>query len=105
MIVKDAWRRWLPGGAELVGLGFVSQIGLQPLWSMRRQLFIQEHPECGHDYFVAYSCKGRGVWPRVHHAMHGGDGGAPWRNRFHPPVGLQPERAYSLPRLCGRRGV
>jgi hypothetical protein len=150
MIVKDGWRRWLPGGPELVGLGFVSQIGLPPGWSMRRQLSIQEylahpmvgsvrgeagagakpklynprHPErtllyqtiaehfetwfelasagqfdgqgdhhtpkpyvrqafrkylecgifahgfarawcddCGHDYFVAYSCKGRGVCP------------------------------------------
>ncbi len=31
MIVKDAWRRWLlPGGAELVGRRYVSQIGLQP---------------------------------------------------------------------------
>ena len=35
--------RRLPGGAELVGLGFVSQIGLQPWWSMRRQLSIQEY--------------------------------------------------------------
>lgn len=38
------------GGAELVGLGFVNQIGLQPRWSMRRQLSIQEylaHPIVG----------------------------------------------------------
>ena len=43
LIVKDAWRRWLPGGAELVGLRFVSQIGLQPPWNARKQLSIQEY--------------------------------------------------------------
>ena len=35
----------------------------------------------GHDYFVAFSCKGRES-ALVHHAAHGGDGGAPERSRI-----------------------
>jgi hypothetical protein len=49
-MVKDAWRRWLPGGAELIGRGFLIQIGLQSLWCMRKQLSTQEylaHPMVG----------------------------------------------------------
>jgi hypothetical protein len=42
MIVKDGWGRRYPGGVELVGLGFVSQIGPQPSWNVRKKLSIQE---------------------------------------------------------------
>nr|WP_246765571.1 transposase zinc-binding domain-containing protein [Aminobacter sp. SR38] len=37
--------------------------------------------DCGHDYFVAFSCKGRES-ALVHHAADGGDGGTPERPRF-----------------------
>ena len=43
--------------------------------------------DCGHDYFVAYSCKGRGVVPLLQHPAHGGDGGAPHRPRFPASAG------------------
>jgi len=77
--------------------------------------------DCGHDYFVAYSCKGRGVCPScntrrmVETAAHLTDHvfprlpvrqwvlSVPKRLRYF--MRLQPERVYALSRLCGRRGV
>ncbi|WP_246765567.1 transposase zinc-binding domain-containing protein [Aminobacter sp. SR38] len=37
--------------------------------------------DCGHDYFVAFSCKGRES-ALVHHPAHGGDSSAPERSRI-----------------------
>ena len=45
--------------------------------------------DCGYDYFVACSCKGRGVCPLVQHTAHGGDGGAPHGSRLPAPAGFQ----------------
>ena len=55
----------------------------------------------GHDYFVAYSCKGRGVCPLVLHPAHGGDSGTLNGPRLSAPAGapvgaLRPEATALL---------
>lgn len=42
--------------------------------------------DCGHDYFVAFFCKGRGL-SLVQYTAHGGGGGAPDGSRLPQPAG------------------
>jgi hypothetical protein len=43
--------------------------------------------QCGHDFLIAFSCKGRGVGSSVQHPAQGGDGGASGRSRLAPVAG------------------
>ena len=43
--------------------------------------------DCGDDFLVAFSCKGRGICPRVQHPAHGRGRRPPVRPRVSPPAG------------------
>ena len=42
--------------------------------------------QCGHDFLIAFSCKGQRRVPIVQRAAHGGDGGASHRSRLAGPA-------------------